>query len=422
MCVRRQEGIALSELALLGGTPVRQSPFPSWPVFDGAEVEAAAAAIRSGRWGTGPRDGQVASFEDEFAAFQGARFGTAVHSGTSAIRVCLQAVGLQWGQEVIVPAYTFIGTVVPVMDLGAIPVFVDVDPDTYNIDPRAVEAAITPRTVGIIPVHFAGLPADMDALRAIAERHGLWIMEDAAQGWGSRWKGEGVGHLGRCGIFSFQSSKNITAGEGGIALTDDDETAELTRSFTNCGRETGGVWYHHYRIGGNYRMTEVAAAMLRVQLSRYPALLEKRQAMAARLSKRLAEIPGMRPLKRPAEATSHSYHIYIWRFDESEAGTSRAVFMKALDAEGVTARPGYLMPLYRQPVFAERNFDPSHPAQAVDFATLDCPVAQRACDSESLWLSQQVLIGEEKDVDDIADAIEKVITHAGDLVGIEADE
>ena len=411
----------MSDLALLGGTPVRTESFPTWPVFDEKEIDAVNGVIRSGRWGTGPDEANVAAFEKEYAAFQGAHHGIAVHSGTSAIRVALQAVGLNWGDEVIVPAYTFIGTVVPVVDLGGIPVFVDIHPDTYNIDPAAVEAAITPRTKGIVPVHFAGAPADMDALRNIASKHDLWIMEDAAQGWGSRWRGEGVGHIGQCGIFSFQSSKNITSGEGGIVLTDDDETAERVRSYINCGRQTGGVWYHHYRMGGNYRMPEVSAAILRVQLERYPDQLEHRQNTAAYLSEKLAAVPGMKPLTQPDGVTAQSFHLYIWRYDETETGLPRAKFLKAMQAEGIWTREGYLLPLYKQPAFINKNFDPSHPAQNVDFSALHCPVAERACASESVWLSQQMLLGNETDMDDIVTAVEKVVSHADELVDIDID-
>jgi len=406
----------MSELAILGGTPVRTEPFHAWPVFGQEEIDAAARAIRSGKWGHGTGGDEVPGFEREYAAFHGAKYGVAVHTGTSAIRAAVAALGVSMGDEVIAPAYTFIGTVTPVMELGAVPVFVDIDPDTYNIDPAAVEAAITPRTVGIIPVHFAGLPANLDAITAIAEKHGLWVMEDAAQAWGSEWKGTGVGHIGACGIFSFQSSKNITAGEGGIVITDDEDLAETVRSFVNCGRSSKGKWYGHYRVAGNYRLSEMHGAVLRAQLERYPSQLAKRQKNAARLIEGLSAIPGMDPLVRADEVTAHSYHLFIWRYRPEElAGVSRGDFMKALHEEGIPCSPGYSVPLYEQPVFTEKNFDPAHAAQAVDFTAIRCEVADRACKSEGLWLTQQILLGTDKDMDDIVAGVAKVVENADKL-------
>lgn len=399
----------MSELALLGGKPTRTKPFPAWPVYDEREIEAATRAIKSGRWGIGKADGEVARFEKAYAAFQGAKYGVCMNSGTSAIRVALQALGLKSGEEVIAPAYTFIGTVSPIMDLGAVPVFADIHPDTYNIDPAAVEAAITRRAVGIVPVHFGGLPADMDRLREIAERHKLWIMEDAAQAWGAEWNGTGVGHIGEAGIFSFQSSKNVTSGEGGIALTDSDETHELLRSYANCGRSSTGIWYGHYRIAGNYRMTEIAGAILSAQLERYPEHLKRRQRNGAYLAKRFAKVPGFKPLVIQKQVTSHAWHLFIWRYNADEfGGLPRARFIEAMQKEGIPVYHGYSIPLYKQPVFLEKSFDPNHAAQKVDFSAIHCPVAERACDAESLWLTQSILLGDEKDMDDIVNAALKV--------------
>ncbi len=401
----------MSQPALLGGDPVRTAPFPSWPIWDDREIEAAKRVIESGEWGSTKGD-EVATFEAEYAAFMGAKHGIAVHSGTTAIRVALQALGLEQGQEVIVPAYTFMGTVSPVMDLNAVPVFVDIDPDTYNIDPAAFEAAITDRTAGIVPVHFAGLPANMDAIMAIAEKHGLWVMEDAAQAWGAAWNGSGVGHIGGAGIFSFQSSKNITAGEGGIIVTDDDGVADLARSYMNCGRSSTGIWYGHYYIAGNYRMSEIHAAMLRVQLDRYPELLARRNENASHLASRLGEIPGNTPLVRSEKVTTHAWHLFIWRFDaDAFDGLPRDTFHEALRKEGVPATHGYSLPLTEQPVFSEKRFDAAHPAQPVDFGAVATPVAKHACDVESCWFTQPVLLGTKQDVDDIVDAVAKVYEH-----------
>ncbi len=404
----------MSELALLGGTPVRTKPFPAWPIWDEKDVEAITRALRNGKWGIAPPDqSEVARFEKEYAAYHGAKHGICVHSGTTAIRIALQALGAGYGDEIIAPAYTFIGTVTPIIDVGAVPVFVDIDPKTYTIDPAAVEAAITPRTVGIVPVHFGGCPCDMDALHAIAKRHGLWIMEDAAQAWGAQWNGTGVGHIGAAGIFSFQSSKNVNAGEGGIVLTDDDDLAELIRSFSNCGRSSQGVWYGHYRIAGNYRMSQILAALLYVQFSRYPEQHRRRETNAAYLARRLAEIPGFTVLERKPQVTAHAQHLFIWRYDrEAFRGLPRAKFIEAMHKEGIPISPGYSIPLYKQPVFLEKNFDPKHAAQRVDFASIQCVATERACAEEALWLTQPILLGETTDMDDIVAAALKVRDNA----------
>ncbi len=405
----------MSELAILGGTPVRTESFPSWPVWDETDIDAVTRAIKSGVWGT--KSPEIAEFEREYAAFQGAKHGISVHTGTTAIRIALQALGIRQGDEVIAPAYTFIGTVSPIMDLNAIPVFVDVDPKTYNIDPKAIEAAITSRTVGIVPVHFAGLPANMDAIMEIAAQHGLWVMEDAAQAWGAQWDGVGVGHIGGAGIFSFQSSKNITAGEGGIIVTDDDETAEAARSYMNCGRSSDGLWYGHYRVGGNYRMPAMCAALLRVQLARYPEALAKRAENGTYLAERLSGIPGIEPTTVSPKVTRHAWHLFIWRYDaEAFDGLPRDTFLETMRKEGVPAYQGYSIPLTEQPVFTEKRFDLSHPAQNIDFTKIEVPVAKHACESEACWLTQNVLLGSKADMDDIVTAARKVYENRHELL------
>jgi dTDP-4-amino-4,6-dideoxygalactose transaminase len=413
----------MSELALLGGDPVRTEGWPSWPVIGAPEIEALTRVIESETLGSGKGEGEVTRFEREFAALQGAKHGAAVHCGTSAIRVALQSLGVKYGDEVIVPAYTFIASASPILDLGAVPIFVDIHPDTYNIDPAAVEAAITPRTTGIVPVHFGGLPADMDSILAIAAKHGLWVMEDAAQAWGAEWNGVGVGHIGNAGIFSFQSSKNITAGEGGIVLTDDDDMVELFESYRNCGRSSEGLSYGHYYLAGNYRMAETAGAMLRVQLERYPEQLELRGRNGIALAAGLAEIPGLKPLVRAPQVTRHPYHLFIWQFDsDSFGGLSRETFIDAMRKEGVNLYQGYSMPLHHQPVIKEKRFDPKHAAQSIDYASVSCPVAERACASEALWMSQFVLLADDKAIDDIVASARKVRQNVDDLLEYAANK
>ena len=221
-----------SKLALLGGEPLRgpDKKWPDWPIFDDTERQALSQVLESGTWFSGPR---VEAFQEEYAAFQGAKHCIACNSGTAALEIALEALGVGPGDEVIVPPYTFIATASSVARIGAYPVFVDVN-EAWNLDPDLVEQAITPRTKAIIPVHFAGCVCDMDRFRAISESHGIPVVEDACHSWGAKWRGKGTGALGACGAFSFQMSKNITAGEGGALLTDDAILAERCRSISNC--------------------------------------------------------------------------------------------------------------------------------------------------------------------------------------------
>src|SRR6266700_4153760 len=211
--------------ALLGGRPVRTRRFPPWPIFGKREEASLVRTLRSGKWGRldGP---EVAKFESRFAAMHGCKHGIGVVNGTVSLRIALIAAGIRAEDEVIVPPYTFFSTASAVVEANAIPVFADIDLDTFNLDPKAVQAAITPRTRAIIPVHFAGQPADMDAIMAIAKERKLMVIEDAAHAHGASYKNRPAGSIGHIASFSFQSSKNMTAGEGGILTTNDDQLAE----------------------------------------------------------------------------------------------------------------------------------------------------------------------------------------------------
>ncbi|MBA2602358.1 MAG: DegT/DnrJ/EryC1/StrS family aminotransferase, partial [Acidobacteria bacterium] len=257
-------------LALLGGRAVRTRPFTRWPVFGGLEEERLIRTLRSGNWGR-LQGSEVSEFEGRFASMHGCRHGIAVANGTVSLRIGLMAAGIRAGDEVVVPGYTFISTASAVVEANAVPVFADIDPHTFNIDPGEIERAITPRTKAIIPVHFAGQPADMDAILAIARRHGLIVIEDAAHAHGARYRDRPAGSLGDMASFSFQSSKNLTAGEGGIITTNDDRLADACRSISNCGRVPGGLWYEHHVVSGNYRLGEFQGAVLNCGLDRLEA-------------------------------------------------------------------------------------------------------------------------------------------------------
>lgn len=391
-----------SNLAIEGGTPVRRAPWPAWPIFDGREEAAVTEVVRSGNWGA-LAGTQVKAFEKEFARFQGARHGIALVSGTAALEVALRAAGIGPGDEVITTSYTFIATANAALLSGALPVFVDIEPDSYLLDVRQIEDAITPRTAAILPVHLFGCPADMDAILAIARRHGLAVIEDACQAWGASWCSRPVGTLGQAGAFSFQASKNITAGEGGLLVTNEDDLADRIWSLHNVGRRPGGAWYEHVRVGWNYRMTEWQGAILRVQLSRLPEQMALRAKNARYLTQQLAALgPGLVPLAVDRRVTSHAWHIYGLHYQaEAFGGWPRAEFARALEAEGIPCSLGYV-PLTQSPAitgaFIECKAGKPRP----------CPVSERVSRTEAIWLTQNLLLGTCQDLDDIVAAVAKI--------------
>jgi dTDP-4-amino-4,6-dideoxygalactose transaminase len=436
--MEKVKGHTMSRLALFGGSPARTKPTPTWPIFDDREETALLEVLRSGEWwrysfgaGSGQADvtedlsrSKVVEFQKAFAEMQGAKYGIACANGTGALEVALKALGIGAGDEVIVPAYSFIATASAVLMVNAMPIFVDIDEQTFNIDPQRVEEAITPKTKAMIPVHFAGQAADMDALLAIARRHGLVILEDAAHAHGATWNDRGLGTIGELGTFSFQSSKNMTAGEGGIILTNDQSLAALCESYIWGGREIGRPWYEHHRLGWNYRMTEFQGAILLQQLARLSEQNAKRERNAAYLSTHLSRIPGISVLTRPGFAKKHSHHIFIFRFQEREFGIPRKDFLRALENEGIACSSGYAHPLYKNPVFLNQNFYPKgcpfscgHPAPTLDynsFAEL-CPNAERGC-AEAVWLQHWQLLEEKDDMDSIVEAISKIYECREELV------
>ncbi len=400
----------MAKLAINGGTPVKKKPFPKWPVWGDAELANLKQVLESGKWGS-MQGNMVKTFAEKFAEYHQAKYGICVNSGTTALAIALKSLGIGCGDEVILPAYTFVATATAILDVGAIPVFVDIDPNTYNIDVKQIETAITERTAGIMPVHFGGRPTEMDDLMAIAQRHHLKVIEDAAQAWGSAWNHRPVGAIGDAGGFSFQSSKNITSAEGGIILTNDTETAQFCRSYANCGRVEGGVWYEHYYLGGNFRMTEFQAAILLAQFERYPQMQHIREKNARYLSEHLAKIEGVAVLADDPKITSNSIHLYIWRYQkEYFNNVPKTKFIEALQKEGLIVSAGYSIPLYRQPLFKNQAFGPRGKKidLGVNYDDYFLPNTERACYEEAIWFPQFVLLGDEQDMDDIVTAVAKV--------------
>jgi dTDP-4-amino-4,6-dideoxygalactose transaminase len=403
-------------LALLGGTPVRTRPFTAWPVFGKAEEQRLLRTLRSGQWGRldGP---EVAEFENRFAAMHGCRHGIGVVNGTVSLRIALLAAGVRAEDEVIVPPYTFVSTASAVIEANAVPVFADVDLNSFNLDPAAVEAAVTARTRAIIPVHFAGQPADMDAIMAISKEHGLIVIEDAAHAHGASYKGRPAGSIGHMGSFSFQSSKNLTAGEGGIITTNDAALAEACRTIHNCGRVSGGIWYEHHVVSGNYRLGEFQGAVLNCQIDRLEEQTMTRDRNGQHLASRLAALPGLYPQARSAECTRHSYHLFMLRMDAAAFGAPRDAVLRALEAEGIPCSGGYGFSLPDQPLFRNKAFGPylSGASAALDYRKMRCPNSDLLCREQCIWLGHNLLLGPREDADDIARAFEKVYEHRNAL-------
>jgi dTDP-4-amino-4,6-dideoxygalactose transaminase len=399
----------MSNLALLGGRAVRERPFTSWPIFGEREEARVLAALRSGHWGR--LDGnEVTEFEERFAAMHGCQHGIAVVNGTVSLRLGLMAAGLEAESEVIIPPYTFFSTASAVVEANMLPVFADIDLGTFNLDPQAVEGAITPRTRAVIPVHFAGQVADMDAIMAIAAKHKLLVIEDAAHAHGASYRNRPAGSLGHLASFSFQSSKNLTCGEGGIITTNDPELAAACRSMHNCGRIATGVWYEHHVISGNYRLGELQGALLNAQLERLEEQTRSRNDNGQYLARRLAKLPGLHPQERPDFCTRHAYHLFMLRIDGQEFGAPRAAVIEALRAEGIPCSAGYGFSLPEQPMFRNREFGPYLPgiADRLDYQQVHCPNSDLLCREQALWLEQSMFLGPREDMDDISRAFEKV--------------
>ncbi len=407
----------MSELAILGGKPTRTTSFPEWPVHDQRDVEAVTAVVKSGRWGGFPYPGpQTAEFARRFAELQGGGYAVPMANGTVTMEVALRAANIGWGDEVIVPAYTFQATAAAPMAAGAIPVIADIDPETYCLDPKAVEYAITPRTKAVIVVHLGAEMADMDAILEIAETHGLIVIEDCAHAHGAKWRGRGAGTIGHFGSFSLQSSKTLTAGEGGVLICRTPELAARASSIIDCGRPKDAE-EKDYTMGANYRMTEFQAALGNVAIERFPEQARQREEMAAYMDEALSEIPGIRLLKRDERHTTRSFYRYIFTINPEVFGAEHDVVCAALEAEGIPCWEGYKA-MHHYDLFQPRLSRlavPSAFPQYFDFEKMGLPEAERACEHEAVWLEESIFRAGREGVDDAVAAIKKVQAHSAEL-------
>ncbi len=404
------------ELALLGGAPVRQKPFPIWPDYGDAERESLLEVLHSGSWGGYNR--KVSEFEGMFATLHGVNHAVSCANGTVALEVALRSLGIRCGDEVIVPAITFVSTATSVLLCHGVPVFVDIDPLTLNLLPDAVEAAVTPRAKAIVAVHFGGHPADMDRLPEIARRHGLALIEDAAHAPGGAWRGVPVGNFGDAATFSFQAFKLVTSGEGGVLLTNSSDLAERMWSYCNQGRRKSGGWFEHFTLGSNYRITGFQAALLCAQLQKLPQQIETRSQNVGYLRRLLTDFPGLALPQDDSRVSRHPYYLLTLRYDKSAfGGLPRDVFLRAVQAEGIPALPTYPHPLYLNPVFHEEALPPCRCAQwkaAQNYQALSLPESERICKT-GIWLEHNLFLGGRTDMEDILAAFDKVRRQADSL-------
>lgn len=413
-------GATTSKPAILGGQPVHPEGWPGWPRIDETDEKAFLGALRSGAWfrygGT-----QVGDFEQLYAKLAGAKHGVATSSGTSALYTALGALEIGPGDEVILPPYTFVATYNVIVLNYALPIFVDVDLETFQIDADKIEAAITERTKAILPVQLGGNVSDMDKILAVAGRHKIPVVEDACQAHLAEWKKRMVGNWGLCGCFSFQASKNLNSGEGGAILTNNAEFAGLCANFQNQGRERGN-WAFDYsgNRGTNLRMTEFQGALLKTQMARLEAQSQRREQNAQYLTRLLREIPGVTPARMYDGCTRNAYHLYMFRYNRDHfAGLTRDKFMAAMAKEGIPISGGYgamNRGTYVQTLRTSRHFQRLYSKETLDRweAHTHCPQNERLC-SEALWFGQTMLLGEKRDMEKIAEAVRKIQAHAAEI-------
>lgn len=402
----------MSKLAIQGGSPTKQKPFPQWPAYDEQEIAAVTSVIESRNWWRKPGD-QVTTFETEFAAYQRARYAIAVTNGTHAIEIALAAAGIGFGDEVIIPAHTFISTASAILYNNAIPILVDSQPDTFCIDPAAIAAAITPRTKAILPVHMAGHVADMDTILEIAHHHNLAVIEDAAHTPGAEWRGQPAGTMQLAGTYSFQAAKLMTAGEGGMIVTNEQDFRDRCFLLANCGRLITDRSYEHTMLGSNYRMSELHAAVLRKQLARLDEHILRRHENAVALDPMMQQIKGITPQVQDPRVTRHPHYMYMFRYDAAAfGGLSRNDFVDTLIAEGVPAFKAYRA-LHETPVFRQQCFGPRWQNSGLklpDYNALSLPVSEMIT-AEVVWLPHAVLLGDKTDLEQVVEAICKIQHH-----------
>ncbi|NSW91453.1 MAG: DegT/DnrJ/EryC1/StrS family aminotransferase [Firmicutes bacterium] len=410
----------MSKLAILGGKPIGKINIPRWPFFTQEDVNAVAKAVSSGIWGfRGPYEKE---FESAFASFCKTAFSIAVTNGTHSLRLALEALNIGPGDEVLVPGLTWQATAAAVLDVNAIPVLVDIDPETYTIDINKAEQAITSRTKCIIPVHLYGRMADMDGIMKLASKYKLFVIEDCAHQHGAEWNGKRAGSIGDVGSFSLQSTKILNCGEGGVLTTNNSYMKDLLQSLKNCGRrESEGA---PTMQSGNYRMTEFQAALLLVQLSRLDEQNAIRDDNAKYLEKRISQIPGIKPMYRNPAINIQAYYNWTFRYYAEEwDNIPRERFFAALSAElegavtpGTTYEPLNDSPLYRPFSKKTHKLDEEY-FKAINPQRFELPECKKAYSKEAVNFFHTLLLMKREDCAKFADAIEKIWDNRDELKG-----
>ena len=397
-------------LAIHGGTPVRTKKFDTWPRVTDLDRGVLRGAVADGDWHSG---GRRRCFEDQFAADCGVKHCFCVANGTVSLELILRAYGIGYGDEVILPPYTFVATLSSIVFAGATPVFADIARENYLLDPKKVEEKITPRTRAVVAVAVAGCPPMVDELEEICRRHGLRLIMDAAQAVGASWLNRRICACGDVASLSCQNTKNLTCGEGGIITTNDDALAESLSVILNGGLTDG----KYVSVGQDHTMGELTAAILGSQYRKLEGEIALRERNAAYLSGRLKDLPFVHSAAYDARITRHAYHLYLMRFDRdvlAERGIDRRRFLKALNAEGIPISAGY-MPLYTFPCATSADTERTVGGKIDVTPLAEC---QRASYEEAAWLTQNLLIGGFAEMDDVADAMIKVWAHADEVRGL----
>jgi dTDP-4-amino-4,6-dideoxygalactose transaminase len=416
----------LKKLAIFGGKPVRDRPFPKHPIITNDEKNAVLEVLESGNLSTfiaSPGEfflggKKIREFEKKFADYVGTKHAVAYNSASSALHAAVVAVGIQPGEEVIVPPYTFTSTATSVLWHNAIPVFADVKPDIFSLDPTKLENVLSELSRAIIPVHLFGHPCDMDEIKEFADKHELKVIEDCAQAPGATYKGKKVGTIGDCGVFSFQETKNIMTGEGGMLVTNNDDIAKVAQMVRNHGEVLSANQkqrtYKSEILGWGYRMTELEAAVGIAQLSKLDKMNEQRLELANYLTDKLESIPGLQHTRY--EFVKHVYYCYALIYDESKIGIPKDKFCNALNAEGIPFYNGYVRPLYLNPLYMEkRAFAFKHYAGNTKYEKGICPVAESLHEQKLIFTMVCRPPATTTDMDDIVTAIKKIIENKNEF-------
>ncbi|WP_121744860.1 DegT/DnrJ/EryC1/StrS family aminotransferase [Natronorubrum halophilum] len=409
----------MPELAINGGPAAAEAlKLPEWPRLTETSRQYVTESLESGRWCRTTGGEFCDRLEEAFAAYHDVETAIAVSNGTTAIELALRACGVQPGDEVVVPSYSFIASASAVPCVGAVPRFVDTDPETYNIDLDHLEEVITDRTVGVVGVHFAGYTMDMDRLLPIIEEHDLFLIEDAAHAQGSEWRGEKVGTFGDFGTFSFQESKSLPSGEGGIVTTDDTVLADRARTMANIGRRQGTVDYYHHFLASNRRLSELQAALALAQLEKLDDENRIRERNEEVLLAELESIDGIATKPRDDRITARGYCIENFRYDaDAFGGLHRDRFIEALVAESVPVSEGYQLPLYRQPAFYRNEVARFLPrgTEVPDYPNLHLPGTEEICRTNVTY-SHKLLLADEAGIRSVAEAVRKIRANVDELL------